>query len=576
MSNRTLMMALRGKVGTWRYYVCRMKYAEVVRELNSPCELSSNQELGQLIQRGISNRTKNITEYLLTAKHRFLGGLVVAAWGGEPQYRPLTIEDPNGMLQGLDREFGVLTFDGTQQYFVLDGQHRLRAIKDALKQTPELGREDICVLIVTHYDNPDGRIRTRRLFSNINRNAVKTAAAEDIVLDEDDGFAVLSRRLLDEHEFLKVDGRVKVIGKRGEGGLLKLAGNNINKTDPKALTTLPVLYDVLQYLGWDLPGVVREMKARPSTEILEESYGVLVRRLDDLLAHCGNIRERLLLAAAAREVRAPKGTEGEGHPFMRPVIQKAVARVAGEITQQGLLPWDLVMTRLSQLDWRLAAPPWIAVYSVDGKKMIPGKENANLLGELLHVHLAPKSTQVMRRPQDFQRATARRAISHYRGDFGGAIAGGRTDRVAGACAASAGTVGAGGRRTGGHPGRRDGRFRRVRLMTVGGRTAFLTSNTLRVFPAAWRPPVLAWPVASMRLQFGKWRQQPSRAAWLLTPFIPFTLYNQDLAPRSPKSDATDKANCRAVLYSKRRLRFWLFMRLSIAKRQKVPRGALPN
>ncbi len=193
MGNRTLMPVLRCKVDSWRYYICRMKYAEVARELHSPCELISNSELRQLHERGISNRTKNITEYLMTAKHRFLGGLVVAVWGGEPQYRALTIDDPDGMLQGLDREFGVLTFDGTQQYFVLDGQHRLRAIKDALKQTPELGREDICVLIVTHYDSPEGRIRTRRLFSNINRNAVKTAAAEDIVLDEDDGFAVLSR-----------------------------------------------------------------------------------------------------------------------------------------------------------------------------------------------------------------------------------------------------------------------------------------------------------------------------------------------------------------------------------------------
>src|SRR5208337_5088099 len=61
-----------------------------------------------------------------------------------------------------------------------------------------LGREDICVLIVTHYDNPEGRIRTRRLFANINRNAVKTSATEDIVLDEDDGFAVLARRMLDD------------------------------------------------------------------------------------------------------------------------------------------------------------------------------------------------------------------------------------------------------------------------------------------------------------------------------------------------------------------------------------------
>jgi DNA sulfur modification protein DndB len=196
---------------------------------------------------------------------------------------------------------------------------------------------------------------------------------------------------------LKVDGRVKVISKSGAEGLLKLAGNNISKTDPRALTTLPVLYDVLQYLGWDLPGVVREMKARPSTETLEEGYGILCKRLDELLTNCGAIRERLLAAAGARELRAPKNREGEGHPFMRPVIQKAVARVAGEIVQQGLLPWPEVMSRLSQLDWRLAAPPWIAVFSVDGAKMIPGKENADLLGDLLHVHLAPKNAQAIKR-----------------------------------------------------------------------------------------------------------------------------------------------------------------------------------
>lgn len=397
MSNKTFIPAFQCSVGDWKYYICMMKYGEVGRQVQFAYELSTNAELGQLIQRGISARTKDITEYLLKSPHRFLGGLVVAAWGGEPKYTPLSMDDPEGMLKGIDREFGVLTFDGTQAYFVLDGQHRLRAIKDALKQRPELGREDICVLIVTHYDNPEGRIRTRRLFSNINRNAVKTAAAEDIVLDEDDGFAVLTRRVLDDHEFLKVDGRVKVIARFGAEGLLKLAGNNINKTDPKALTTLPVLYDILQYLGWDLPGVVREMKARPSTETLEESYGVLSRRLDDLLTHCGKIQARLLGAAGAREVRAPKGQEGEGHPFMRPVIQKAVARVAGEITQQGLLPWNEVMTRLAQLDWRLAAPPWIAVFSVEGAKMIPGKENAILLGDLLHTHLAPKNAQNIKR-----------------------------------------------------------------------------------------------------------------------------------------------------------------------------------
>ena len=55
-----------------------------------------------LIAVAYSERTKDITEYLLQSEHRFLGALVIAVWGGEPQYTPLTMMDPDGMLTGLD------------------------------------------------------------------------------------------------------------------------------------------------------------------------------------------------------------------------------------------------------------------------------------------------------------------------------------------------------------------------------------------------------------------------------------------------------------------------------------------
>ena len=397
MSNRTLIPAFRCKVDTWRYYVCRMKYAEAARQIKFPYERGGNAELGQLIQRGISARTKGITEYLLKSKHRFLGGLVVAAWGGEPQYTPLLMDDPEGMLKGLDREFGVLTFDGTQMYFVLDGQHRLRAIKDAMKQNPDIGREDICVLIVTHYDTAEGRKRTRRLFSNINKNAKQTGAAENIALDEDVGYAILTRRMLDEHEFLKVEGRVRVILSVGDEGELRLASGSVPKTDARALTTFTVLYDVLQYLGWDLPGAMRIKITRPSDEILDDSYKILNGRIDDLLKNCGDVRVKLEAAASAREIRAPKNAEGDGHPFMRPVVQKAVARVVSGIMQQGLLGWDEIMNRLAELDWKLASPPWQAVFNVERGTMVGSKENSQLLDELLHVHIAPTSGQAIKR-----------------------------------------------------------------------------------------------------------------------------------------------------------------------------------
>ena len=41
------------------------------------------------------------------------------------------------------------------------------------------------------------------------------------------GFAILTRRMLDEHEFLKEDGRVRVILSSGEDGELKLASGTV-------------------------------------------------------------------------------------------------------------------------------------------------------------------------------------------------------------------------------------------------------------------------------------------------------------------------------------------------------------
>jgi DNA sulfur modification protein DndB len=209
MTNKTFIPAFKANVGDWDYYICIMKYAEVARKVGFAYELGGNTDLNTMIQRGLSKRTQDIREYLTRSSHRFLGALIVAAWGGEPVYRPVQMEDPDGMLAGIDREFGVLTFDGTQQYVALDGQHRLRAIQEAIKTTPDLGKEDVCIIMVAHYDTADGKLRTRRLFTNINRNAKPTTAAENIVLDEYDGPAIITRRLLTDHEFQT--------GRRGQG-----------------------------------------------------------------------------------------------------------------------------------------------------------------------------------------------------------------------------------------------------------------------------------------------------------------------------------------------------------------------
>ncbi len=397
MTNKTFIPAFKASVGDWDYFICIMKYAEVARQVGFAYELGGNSDLNTMIQRGLGDRTDSIKRYLLDSEHRFLGALIIAAWGGAPTYIDVSMDDPDGMLSGIDRQFGVLTFDGTQQYFALDGQHRLKAIKEAIKNKPELGKEDICVIMVSHFDSDEGKIRTRRLFTNINRNAKATTGAENIVLDEDDGAAILTRRLLTEHPFLSMEGVVKVFTRQGDEGELKLAAGNVAQGDKKALTTIANLYDVVRTLSFDLDPSMRRPQARPSDDVLEASYEVISTRLDELLAAAGDVRTPLAGGANAKDIRAQKGKEADGSPFMRPVIQKTVARVVAEIAAQGALEWPEIMKRIGALNWRIGDAPWLAVFNPVTGKMISSKDNADLLRDLLYVHIAAPSKQSITR-----------------------------------------------------------------------------------------------------------------------------------------------------------------------------------
>lgn len=408
MANRTLIPALRAHVGDWTYYVCVMKYAQVAREVRFAYELGGNTDLNKLIQRGLSARTVEIKDYLLRAHHRFLGALIVAAWGGEPEYVPVKMESEDGLIEGLDDQFGVLIFDGSQQYFALDGQHRLKAIKDALAKNPALGSEEISVLLVKHTDDAEGRERTRRLFTNINRNARKTTKSEDIALDEDDGYAIIARRLVTEHEFFSTTGRVLVFTDIGHDGEVKLATGNVSKSHKSAFTTLVTLYEMLRTLGYDLDPSMGKENGRPDNDVLDSSYDILQSRLTKLMNACGDIRKKVESTANARDLRAPAKNESAGHPFMRPVIQRMLADVVGKLMLTGEVSEKDLYARIAQLPWKLESAPWCAIARANGTqvKMYSQRDHVELLQDLLFAHLYPKS-----------RASIKRALQDYRALF---------------------------------------------------------------------------------------------------------------------------------------------------------------
>jgi hypothetical protein len=130
-----------------RYYICPMTYGDVATQVSSVDEpaaaalaLPSSPEPAS---------PEPLPSGCIDIMRRHPEALVVAVQGGNPLFTPVYLDDPTGFFDGLDSQLGVLIFDGTQRYLLIDGKQRLRAIKDALQQNQGLAKDDICVMIVS-------------------------------------------------------------------------------------------------------------------------------------------------------------------------------------------------------------------------------------------------------------------------------------------------------------------------------------------------------------------------------------------------------------------------------------------
>ncbi|WP_370064238.1 hypothetical protein [Streptacidiphilus sp. MAP5-3] len=101
--------------------------------------------------------------------------------------------------------------------------------------------------------------------------------------------AILTRQLLEEHEFLSQP-VVLVLSKVGNDGELRLAQRQISATSP-AWSTIGVLHDLVGEIAFDLPCMAQRSAQRPADELLDRSNEVLRQRVLDFVDACGNLRQ---------------------------------------------------------------------------------------------------------------------------------------------------------------------------------------------------------------------------------------------------------------------------------------------
>lgn len=376
----------------------RVRFASqlpLFRHKLNPSDTLDSKTLDDLQQRPLDwSRQAPLTLYLATRKsHKFPAVLVVISpsWVDNPN-APEWDETGHAKKSAADftpfdqnRSVGLLELPKETAIFTLDGQHRLMGVQGlmTLLKTGRLQRynklkkpvgtaialEDIAAqrqvdpsdlqnlayeqigiefipAILPGETRNEAKRRIRSIFVHVNLTAVNLSKGQLAVLNEDNGFSIIARRVAATHPLLK--------DQRGRNPRVNWDSATV-AAKSTVLTTLQALQEMAErYLGQKFPhwkpSDKRILPLRPDDDELELGLGEF-QQLFDILATLPSYY-RLEHGAETPELRRfsfEKGG-GEGNILFRPVGQIAIAQALGTIVFRYKFPLSEVAEKLRKYD----------------------------------------------------------------------------------------------------------------------------------------------------------------------------------------------------------------------------------
>ena len=405
-----ILPALRGVMGDWIYYSCLMDMRTLGERVQYASALHDHDGLSTMIQRRLDDRRRTeISDYIQGQPQRFFNSLVLATYGGDPNWvslgsiqdssHPASIEDISPETIG---SVGFLILRGDEKLFAVDGQHRLAGVKKVLEDDAvQYPYDEVSVIVVAHRQDSQGLERTRRLFTTLNKTAHPASKGDIIALDEDDVMAICVRRLVDTSELFA--------GPR----LAFVAGNNMPVANRESLTTIGNLYDVLAILFTESSWRLKKPKSslqriRPDEQVIEEYFRYSVSFFEALRSEFHEVSEFVEFEDGRPVVEKYRGSHG-GKVVFRPLGLELYATVAARLTED--MEMGTAVRTVARLPRDLHATPFEGVLWSSQRETIIGG-NKVLLRELLCYMLNKNSATF---PEDvllqrYRRATGDDAI----------------------------------------------------------------------------------------------------------------------------------------------------------------------
>ncbi|WP_420412218.1 DGQHR domain-containing protein [Roseibium sp.] len=383
-TSELILPALRGIMGDWVYYSCLMSIADIGTRVSFAEDIHKNKKLSEMIQRQLKKgRSDQIASYLREQEERFFNSLVIATYGGAPNWSgldDLKSETRKDFVGKLDEEtissVGFLTLTGKEVLFAIDGQHRLAGIKkvisSGLEQDPP---DDISVIFVAHRKTTKGLQRTRRLFTTLNKTAKPVSKGDIIALDEDDVMAITVRRLIEESNLF------------GSDRIAFVASNNMPATNFASLTTIGNLYDVLTSLFSRHKSPVKQnpkslQDRRPSEEELKIFFDFAQDYFEDLSKNFSELGEFFNSNETESVVRKYRGNHG-GSAVFRPIGIEIFAEIIARLSQKNTISKSIEIA--AKLPRELRSKPYAGLMWDNNTKTILNNHKITLREVLGHM-----------------------------------------------------------------------------------------------------------------------------------------------------------------------------------------------
>ena len=190
---------VRGKQAKREYYIAMVPLGMINRLFPEENEYIAPEYRAQ---RKINEmRIPYISRYILENRDSYVFSALAASIDGKFSY----------ISNDINADTGILQISMNARFLINDGQHRKAAIIEALLEDPTLNEETIPIV----FFEDKGLKSSQQIFTDLNKNAVKTSNSLSELYDSRDFFAVVTRNVVKKVDFLNsyTDKERDILGK---------------------------------------------------------------------------------------------------------------------------------------------------------------------------------------------------------------------------------------------------------------------------------------------------------------------------------------------------------------------------